>query len=523
MFDACVVGSGPGGVFAAYGLRGLRVLMLDAGIEPPASPPPLDDNLHALRRSGKDKHVLGEEPSLEGLDHIFRPAPSLKLKAPRTRFVISDSHRLSPVDSSSFVPAISHARGGLANAWGAGVYRFTAADMEGFPFDASELTPYYDRVAGEIGISGSALDDLTQEFGTEPGLQPPVRLSPNSARLLSNYTARRREFQETGIRLGRARLAVLTEPFRNRTAYQYRNLEFFETRDPAVYNPVFTLDQLIAAGAVTYEAGWLVTSYSETDLGVDIEARSLDGSITRTFQARKLLLAAGAINSARIALASNHDYDTRLPLCDNPIAVIPLLHWNQIGSAPDLADSAIAQLNLMVERGGERYQGSIYGSSGSLRSDLLAGFPLPMRSSLALARALAPALNFLMLFYPERRRPSNYLQLQPSGSLRIEYSWEPDKEFERGLCRTLRKLGVVCSPRLIRHPPPGGGIHYASTLPMSANPSTRYETHADGRIAGTRHVYACDGAVFPALPARNLTYTLMALALRTASLLKDAQ
>lgn len=518
MFDACVVGSGPGGVFAAYGLRGRRVLMLDAGLQPPAEPA-LEANLYDLRRAVNDldRELIGED--LRGLEHIFTPPASLKLKSPGTAYILDQADRLTPVVSSTFRAAISLAQGGLANAWGAGVYRFTDSDLRGFPLTAAELGPFYDAVGEHMGISGAADDDLRCDFGDEPRLQAPLRLSRNVARIYGNYQAQRAHYQASGVRLGHARLAVLTEPHNGRAPYAYRNLEFFQAHDPAIYNPAFTLREMIAAHEITYEPGWIVTRYEEMENGVRVHALALDGQRSQMFEARKLLLAAGAINSARIALASRQDFSTRLPLNDNPIAVFPLMDLRAIGSPLGTHDAAVAQLNVVVEAEGRTLQGSIYGSTGALRSDLIANFPLPLRSGVAFARACAPALTLLMLFYPEAPRTSNYLQLRPDGALQAAYEWTPDALLERRLCRLWRQLGVVCLPQLIQHPAPGGGIHYAGTLPMSVRPG-RYETHPDGRLQGTRHVYSCDGAVFPSLPAKNLTYTLMALALRTATRLR---
>jgi hypothetical protein len=48
---------------------------------------------------------------------------------------------------------------------------------------------------------------------------------------------------------------------------------------------------------------------------------------------------------------------------------------------------------------------------------------------------------------------------------------------------------------------------------MRANPG-RYETNAEGLLAGTQGVYIVDGTCFSRLPAKNLTFTIMANALR---------
>jgi choline dehydrogenase-like flavoprotein len=65
----------------------------------------------------------------------------------------------------------------------------------------------------------------------------------------------------------------------------------------------------------------------------------------------------------------------------------------------------------------------------------------------------------------------------------------------------------------------GSSIHYAGTLPMKKDPG-RYETDVDGRLSGTKHVYVADGACFSALPAKNLTLTIMANAMRIATRLR---
>jgi choline dehydrogenase-like flavoprotein len=45
------------------------------------------------------------------------------------------------------------------------------------------------------------------------------------------------------------------------------------------------------------------------------------------------------------------------------------------------------------------------------------------------------------------------------------------------------------------------------------NPA-RYQTGPDGRLAGTHNVHIVDGACISRLPAKNLTFTIMANALR---------
>ena len=45
----------------------------------------------------------------------------------------------------------------------------------------------------------------------------------------------------------------------------------------------------------------------------------------------------------------------------------------------------------------------------------------------------------------------------------------------------------------------------------------QYQTSVEGRLFGSKRVYVVDGACFTALPAKNLTFTIMANAMRIAA------
>jgi choline dehydrogenase-like flavoprotein len=51
---------------------------------------------------------------------------------------------------------------------------------------------------------------------------------------------------------------------------------------------------------------------------------------------------------------------------------------------------------------------------------------------------------------------------------------------------------------------------------MSKSSPSRYETDAFGRLGHTNHVYVVDSAAFPTIPSKNLTFTIMAHAMRVA-------
>lgn len=516
--DLVVVGSGAAGAWAAWqaARRGARVLVLDVGARPPPDPP-LTGNLYDLRRSdpGQAAYLIGE--GFESLQDLHRPALSPKLKSPRFAFVTERAASLGPLDPAGARALQSFALGGLANAWGAGAYRFSAEDLKGFPFDVSDLEPYFETLTAEIGVSG-ADDDLSVSFGPATGLQEPLRLDRLAAALLRRYERRRGRFHRAGIRIGRPRLAILSRPHAGRAACAYDNLSFWQPGLEAIYSPAMTMTALIAEGRVAYRDGLCVTRFREEADGVVVEARDLRAGRPAEFRARCLVLAAGALNSARIVLQSRGDTVSRLPFLENPTSLIPFIDPASIGRPPERESHGLIQLNLLYEgplwEG--RVQGSLYCYSSLLASEVCLEFPMPARGVVAASRYLLPAMAILQLYYPDRPCAENSLGLTADGRLVLRRDRRPVLgAVERHVIRAFRAVGFLSHPAFIRYPEPGTSIHYAGTLPMDRR-DVPYGTDRDGRLAGHRAVFVADAATFPTLPAKNLTFTAMANAMRIA-------
>jgi choline dehydrogenase-like flavoprotein len=64
--------------------------------------------------------------------------------------------------------------------------------------------------------------------------------------------------------------------------------------------------------------------------------------------------------------------------------------------------------------------------------------------------------------------------------------------------------------------PMGSSVHYSGTLPMSET-RTAWCVSPECRSYDIDNLFIVDGAVMPFLPAKNLTFTLMANAVRVAS------
>lgn len=513
MIDVIVVGGGAAGTCAALALAGRRVVVLDVGGEPSGAGAELQRNQYALKAAGADLFAGLIGPRFESLHNVHRDYLSPKLKAPLLRFVTDGWRELSPVECRGFDPVMSFARGGLANAWGAGCYRFDDGELADQPITAADLRAHYDALTEHIGITGED-DDLDRFFGESSGCLPSHQQSRLGRDLQTRYERHRAYFNRRGIFVGAPRLAVLSRAHRGRPAYDYQGLEFFKSHLPAIYNPAYTLAELVASGRVTYTRPFLVERFVEHEAHVTVYARHVDTGVVHEFVARRLVLAAGALNSAKIVLRSREDHTSRLPLLDNLISYVPFVSLRHVGAGVEHESLPIQRNIVCVDE--EEWcpvQASFYGVTATLWNDLLFDFPFAARDNLRMLKFLLPAMSVVQVFYPDRVRPENHLQLAADGSLRIAYVARPRGRLERHLIRALRRIGYASWPSLCKYPSPGNSFHYAGCLPMRADPGP-LETDRDGRLGGSRRVHVADAACFASLPSKNLTFTIMANAHR---------
>jgi choline dehydrogenase-like flavoprotein len=149
--------------------------------------------------------------------------------------------------------------------------------------------------------------------------------------------------------------------------------------------------------------------------------------------------------------------------------------------------------------------------------------PLDLRSALYVFGNAHAALGLLNVNFHDTRRADCAVALEPDGAatrLVVRYS-PPADEPERmrrtlaTLRRALRARGCFVPPGMTHVRPMGASVHYAGTLPMSRAraPLTVSPSCESHDFAG---VFLADASTFPFLPAKNLTFTLMANASRIA-------
>ena len=530
MSDLVVVGSGASSVhFALEALaRGRAVTMLDVGHpKPPVVMP--EASFDELKRELDDPadYFLGADwsgvlwPGAKGeyygfpphKDYVFRGVDRFRWRA------------------RGFEPLASFGQGGLAEAWTGGSFPFNEEELEDYPLEAGELQPYYGRVARRIGISG-ADDDLTRFTPVHAHLAEPLDLDQHSAELLARYAEKRAALNRLGVFVGRSRVATLRSdragpPARRGCTYLGRCL--WGCPRESLWTPIQGLRALRERADFTYVDGVFVERV-EVDGGGRVRAvvaRRLDSGAEERFDCDQAALGAGTLSSARIFLASLRAAGGGEPpaltgLMDNRQVLLPFVNLKMLTHPADTRTYQYHNLALGLE--GERPREYVHGLITTLKSALIhpiaQSVPLDLASSLELFKNLHAALGILNVNFHDDRREGNAVALEADGRLVVDYTPAPDEpaRTKRALSRLKRalwKLGCVVPPGMAHVRPMGASVHYSGTLPMTreARPLT---CDPDCHSRDLEGLLVIDGSVLPFLPAKNLTFTLMANATRSA-------
>lgn len=516
-FDVLIIGSGAAGVSAAFPLleAGLRVAMVDGG-RTQQQPPPQQEFLQARASDdaqwqwmiGRDFHALQ-----------MREAVSPKLRAPPLSFAFEGfaaAYRIAPRD---FIAVGSMASGGLTNAWGCGVARFSEEEGR-FPFPASELDASYETVARRMGISGALDDDLSAYFGLDDVAEPPLPIDSANQQLLTRYQRHRAQLHARGFRLGRPRVAVIGADRAGRRGCDLSGNCLFGCHRGAMYSASFDLDALRRHPGFTWLPGTVVQGFEREGDAWRVNVQSPDGSASH-LTVPKLLVAAGTIaTSALVLRALKSTQALRLLSC--PTAAFLLWLPSRLGQ-PRERGFGLGQLSFTVDLdGGGQGFGSTFATTGLPLWEFARHLPLGRRAGMKLLRHLLGSCLVGNLFLPGALSDAQ-VAIGGNGELRVtgRHGAHVDRILAKArgdLAGAWRRLGAVMLPGSFTAGRPGSDIHYAGTLPMTRNPAPG-QTSASGEVHGLPGVFVVDGACLPALPEKSHTLTLMANADRIGRLI----
>jgi hypothetical protein len=478
-----------------------------------------------IRQTDPQQHryFLGDDPQAV-LRNQTRGGAHL---TPARQHMIRDMDRLFPLESDSFLPLQSTGLGGLGISWGANCFALEDYELARIGIPAAEIRPYYAEAAREVGISGPTNDCLSPLIANlDPAvIQPPMPLDTNAESLWRRFHARESSHVKGGFFLGQSLLAMLSQPLGDRQANAELDMDFWADLGRSVYRPRFTMEKLRGLPNFTHLSGRLALRFREENGEVAVIGSGVASGERETFTARKLLLAAGALNSGRLALASFSDYRTRLPIVCNRNHWVAAVNLAMLGKPARDRRHSLSQLTMLMstELSGPDYVlAQIYSYRSLLLFRLLNQIPLPPRLGLLFLRLIATAFTCVNIHYPDYPSPDRWIKLDTGASgdvLRAECAYTADEDRwlrsnERRLLWFLARLG--CVPLGVSRPAHGASLHYVGTLPYSEGDAP-FTTAPDGRLRGTSNVFVADGSSWRFLPAKGLTLTLMANARRVAA------
>ena len=532
MAKILIVGSGASGVHFALSVlnKGYEVTMIDVGKQGPASVYP-HHSLNELKMSLEDPtaYFLGE--NFEAL--VLPDGEREYYGFPPNKNYVVDPIPANRVRTSGFAPLSSFAQGGLGQVWTGGVYPFNDHELTEFPFGYEDIAPFYSEVARRIGVSG-VKDDLSRFLPIHDNLLAPLDLDEHSAMLLSDYESHKESLNHK-LRwyLGRSRIATLREDKEDREKCSYLGRCLWSCPSQALYTPSVTLQECKRYANFRYVPDLYVRyfKYNAKRRITAVVATSVKCDSEYEFRVDNLVLAAGTLSSSRIFMESiyrNTGEIVKLTgLMDNRQILIPFVNLKMIGRTfnPDTYQYHQIAFGLESETPQKYVHGQITTLKTALVHPIIQSFPLDLRSSIFIFRHIHAALGIVNLNFNDDRRPENIVTLDADRNsleptLVIQYVPtvnEPKRldDAVRRVKKALWKLACVVPPGMMHVRPMGASVHYAGTLPMSAKPGI-FTTSKMCQSHDFDNLYVVDGATFPFLPAKNITLTLMANAIRVA-------
>jgi hypothetical protein len=303
-------------------------------------------------------------------------------------------------------------------------------------------------------------------------------------------------------------------------------MEFWTDAKESVYRPSYTVRELCHEKTFRYIPNKLAIRFDEEDLdSVSLHVEDIQNGCCQTLRSKKLFLAAGAINTARLVMKSADEFGVRTPILSNPYTYIPAINLPMFGREAANRRHSLVQLSGIYTPPDDdlgRITVQFYSYRSLLLFKLARDMPLPPAAAMLFSRCIVNSLAIAGISHPDEPNRNRWMSLREIRNGRDQLMIEATRNkkerrqrqaSEMAVTRKLISLNLL--PLNLIQLPEGSSIHYAGTLPFSDAPKP-LTTSSKSRVHGFKHTYAVDGASWKHLPAKGLTFTLMANARRIA-------
>jgi choline dehydrogenase-like flavoprotein len=553
-YDVCVIGSGAGGGMAVKVLcdAGADVVLLEAG---PKWDSAVDGKMFAwpyssMRRGyGGKKRPFGEfDGCLGGWDLEGEP------------YTMAEGSRWDWFRARMLGGRTNH-WGRISLRWGPDDFRRKSIDGLGdeWPLTYDDIKPFYDKLDQLVGIFGSNHAKETGLHNEPDGIfMPPPK--PRAYELLIKQAC-----DKLGIPCVPSRLSIITQPLNGRAACHYCGQC---GRGCATYSnfqsPPVLINPALKTGKLTLITGAMAREVLSSDEGLATGVSYVDTATMQEMQVRAkvVVLAASACESARLLLNSK---STRFPngLANSSGTVGKYLTDSTGASAggfipalmdlPAYNEDGVGGMHLYmpwwvdnkhldfprgyhIEIGGGRHMpgygfgGGIQNYPGSNGGGYGASLKAEYRRYFGATVGFAGRGEMVA-------NPDSYCEIDPNvvdkygiPVLKFHFKWsdyeyKQAKHMQETFREIIKTMGGTSSPMPSAEHGYGleaGGriIHEAGTTRMGNDPKTsvlnKYSQSHD-----VKNVFVADAGPFVSQADKNLTWTILAFAMRTAEYIAD--
>jgi choline dehydrogenase-like flavoprotein len=521
-----IVGSGPaaaGAALAATDDPEVTVTVIDIGGRL--------DPAHEEARRRLSQAAPGDWAEDDLATISLQPVPTEVEGLPEKRAYGSDypfrdfGQRRSIVAAGLNPAIVSGAYGGFSNAWGAQFMPFTEATFRDWPVTGSEMQRHYRAVLAAVPLAAEE-DDLAGMFPLlKEAAAPLPTLSDRSASTLSRYAQHRDSLGRAGILMGRARLAF--------DAADCVRCGLCMTGCPysLIYSAGQTITELGDSGRISYLGGLIALEVEEDEGSATVVAKEIDGGRIRRFTADRVLLAAGAIGTSRLVMASRRLYGIPMPVHESRQFRLPFLSARPTADPRGRRDFTLNQFNMVIKHDDDALDVSqlhFYTYNPAFLEALPRALRGPRAGAIrkALLRRLTVALGYL----PSWASPTFSLRVdraadagEPAALTLGSVAGEMPSLRNTMLREVVRSLSLA-APKLdlwpilpaLRMSAGGKSYHWGGIFPHSESGASESTTDALGRVGDWRRIHLVDSSVFPNVPATTFALTVMANSHRIA-------
>ncbi len=552
IYDALIVGSGASGGWVAKELteQGMDVLMLEAG---PPRLPTRDFTEHVwpyqmkFRGFGDQARMLTEQPvqrlcyACDEYSHQF--------------FVNDTEHPYTFPPDKPFMWIRGRQVGGKTFCWARESYRysdyeFKAASRDGYeqdwPFNYSELEPYYDKVESFIGVSASQ-EGLPQM--PDGKFLPPMNLSCGT--VLAKDVIQR----QFGWRVMPDRVANLTIPHNGRPACHYCNECQRGCYTASYFNsPSVTLPAAARTGRFTLLSDAIVSHVVTNAEGkaTGVHYISRETKAHGEVRAKIVVLAAATLESTRILLNSRSPrFPNGIGNSSGVLGHYLMDHFTVEGAGGELASLQSSQreptgnpcgylIPKYANTDGHKNNNFLrgYRFDGDASQELyeqafsLPGYGRDWRESV---RRDIPCYFSIEAQGECLPRYDNYVELDPNKKdawgipvLRIHASYG---ENEQAMAKAMgHDIGGILDALKVKNAASpnrdvsifGKNIHECGTARMGNDPR-KSVLNRYNQVHDVKNMFVTDGAAFVTQGCYEPTLTIMAVSARAADYIVDAQ